>query len=363
METLIITQGLDPKSGWGRYSLGIVSELQKRKAAIRILTEEIPRADARHGTFLPLGGPFDFLINLHRIRRFARGVGVVHAFDGWPYGVYGYFAVLGTKKKLFINGVGTYAVAPLGDFGKGWLMKLAYRRANKIFCISRYVKGEIEKRISLPNLEVVHLASDPLPSLSEEEIESKKEKYQIRNASPVLLTVGAIKHRKGQLDTVRAVALLKDRYPDILYLLIGSEEVYYANHIREYAKEKGLERNVRILSDIKSDEDLAFFYSISDVFLLNSRNDGRHFEGFGLVFLEAANQGRPVIGSRGCGIEDALEDGYNGYLAEQGNAEDVRDKVMKALAQSESLGLNSREFASRFSWVKTVDSYIRYYQK
>src|SRR3569623_55113 len=46
-------------------------------------------------------------------------VDLVHALDAWPYGFYGFAAVFGTKKKLFINGIGTYSVAPLYSLRAG----------------------------------------------------------------------------------------------------------------------------------------------------------------------------------------------------------------------------------------------------
>ena len=68
-----------------------------------------------------------------------------------------------------------------------------------------------------------------------------------------------------------------------------------------------------------SDEALSDLYRRAKLFILTSINEDHHFEGFGLVFLEAAAAALPVIGTFGNGIEDAVKDCYNGFLVPQNN--------------------------------------------
>src|SRR3569623_3180224 len=119
-------------------------------------------------------------------------VDLVHALDAWPYGFYGFAAVFGTKKKLFINGIGTYSVAPLYSFARGVLLRVAYGRAKKIFCISAYTKMQLkEAGISQSKLEVVHLGTSDLPKASEQYIQEVRESNNIPDAAyPIILTVG-----------------------------------------------------------------------------------------------------------------------------------------------------------------------------
>src|SRR3990167_920240 len=112
MNVLVITDNLRPDSGWGRYSAAVTRELELQN--IMVSTAAIPKeGNERYScTLRPLRSIKDFIINILNVRRAARGQAVVHAFDGWPYSIYGYFAVLGTNRKFFINGVGTYAAVP-----------------------------------------------------------------------------------------------------------------------------------------------------------------------------------------------------------------------------------------------------------
>jgi glycosyltransferase involved in cell wall biosynthesis len=45
--------------------------------------------------------------------------------------------------------------------------------------------------------------------------------------------------------------------------------------------------------------------------------EGGGFEGFGIVYLEAAAAGIPSIGSLDCGAEDAIQDKISGRLVSQ----------------------------------------------
>ena len=57
-----------------------------------------------------------------------------------------------------------------------------------------------------------------------------------------------------------------------------------------------------------------------------SINDGKAFEGFGLVFLEANAKGMPCIGSINCGAEEAILNGKTGYIVDPYNFKEVAQK-------------------------------------
>ncbi|MDP3763186.1 MAG: glycosyltransferase family 4 protein [bacterium] len=348
---LIVTGNTKPNSGMGRYSLSIIEQLRGLGVDYKVLNVLYRKFS---------------IINLIKkcflVRKELEKYDNIHAFDCWPYGVYAYLGVLGTRKKLFINGVGTYSV-PSGNLLKMFLMINAYKRAEKIFCISNYTKDRILERIPYVKAEVVFLGTTKLPEVSHKQQEGYRRKYNFTSRYPILLTVGAIKERKGQFETIQALYKLKNKYPDALYLMVGSNsDRNYVTQIEKYAKEFGMENNIKILSDVHSDTELAYLYSLCHVFLLNSNNVGTHFEGFGLVLLEAGQLGKPVIGSKGCGIEDVIQNGYNGYLTEQRNPEDIYEKLVSVLGgQYETFAKNSIEFSKKFTWSGTVSSYIRHY--
>lgn len=356
MRVLIITASGNEKSGWGRYSSAVVAHLRLQGVDVTTF-ESVPLRVSAYSLFR----------NMMTVRRAAREVDVVHALDGWPFGVYGLVAVVGTRKPLFINGVGTYSVAPLYSMIKGFLLRSAYRRAEKIWCISRYVAKQLQKAGTAPEkLVTVYLGATPLPVLTEYEREQYRQTYAISATRfPVILTVGAIKERKGQFDTLRAIEVLKKTYPDILYVAAGSgNNPTCLAQLRDYAKEHHLEDNFEII-DSADDRTLSFLYSTSTLLTLNSTSDARthHFEGFGLVVLEAAQFGTPSVGSRESGIEEAIEDGVTGELCKQSNAADIATKIQSVVTHHEAYGGAAKKRYAQFTWEKTVAAYLDAYTR
>ncbi|PWB39052.1 MAG: hypothetical protein C3F02_00325 [Parcubacteria group bacterium] len=365
MQLTVITSNINKQSGWGRYSSAIISEYPNFSIDCRVITDKgYGKCGNEDNILLSLDNVANFFRNLFRVRKLARSSDIVHAFDGWPYAVYGYAAVWGTKKKLFINGVGTYSVEPFNNLAKAFLLSLAYRRAKNIFCISNYTKKKILGKIKLNNILTVFLGVPDLPLISDLEIGQYKIKYKINDEYPIFLTVGSLKNRKGQYDSLQAISKLKREYPKFKYFMIGSDvDKNYIRLIKDFAATENIADKIEIIG-AADDKILSFFYQISDIFLLNSNNTGDSFEGFGLVLLEAACFGLPVIASRDCGIEDALRDGYNGYLVGQHDHDDVADRIKLLLKQDKKkLAENSRNFAGEFSWRQTVSKYYEYYQK
>lgn len=94
--------------------------------------------------------------------------------------------------------------------------------------------------------------------------------------------------------------------------------------LEELARKMGLEDEVTFTGNIPNQE-LKHYLAASDLFLFASRSETQ-----GIVIQEALACGCPVVAVRATGVEDAVEDGRNGYLA----PEDVDAwclKVWKAL--------------------------------
>lgn len=372
MKLLIITNYLGNKGGLGRYSSEITKAIMDFPLEVKVLSEA-KSTDIKYEFnllkpvfYLPKWKmAINLIKNLFITRRMAKDFDIIHAHDGWPYAIYALFAVMGTKKKLFITGIGTYGVLPLKKGIRGYLLKKSYMKAKSIFCISDYVKDRISKYCPKANLRTVFMGTTKLPEISDELRSQYFKEYNLKDRFPIILTVGDIKRRKGQLDTLLSLNLIKNKYPNFYYIMVGaSDDTYYINQMNDAIEKNSLKDNVRIISNMYDDKILSFFYSSCNIFMLNSNNDHDHFEGFGLVLLEAAQFGKPVIGSRGCGIESALKDCYNGLLANQGDHVDISNKIISILEGDLSgFSENSRDFYKKFSWDITAREYYKDYIK
>lgn len=146
----------------------------------------------------------------------------------------------------------------------------------------------------------------------------------------VLLTVARLDERKGHDQVMRAVARLKERYPQLVYLIVGKgrEE----ERLRRLAQELSLGSKV-IFTGYVPDEQLAHYYNLCDLFILLNRqtqSDARlqgDYEGFGIVFLEAAACGKPVIAGNFGGIADAVEADRSGFILAPDDLAAVEAKI------------------------------------
>jgi glycosyltransferase involved in cell wall biosynthesis len=78
----------------------------------------------------------------------------------------------------------------------------------------------------------------------------------------------------------------------------------------------------------------------------------------GRVVVEALCRGRPVVGTRGGGIQDLVRDGENGLLVPQDDADALADALVRVVTDrelAERLAANAR--ASAEPWIATPDEY------
>jgi phosphatidyl-myo-inositol dimannoside synthase len=143
---------------------------------------------------------------------------------------------------------------------------------------------------------------------------------------PILLTVARLDARdayKG-IDTVLyALPLILQKYPDALYLVIGSGNREIA--LKGLADRLGVRPNTRFLGSVSS-EALPEYYRLADCFVLPS------WEGFGIVYLEALASGTPVVSGDSDGSDAPLQGAKLGWRVPRTNPTAVAKACLEALA-------------------------------
>jgi phosphatidylinositol alpha-1,6-mannosyltransferase len=133
-----------------------------------------------------------------------------------------------------------------------------------------------------------------------------RDKLNIEENTKVILTVSRLVERKGIDTLIQAVANLSASYE---LVIIGDGE--YAEPLHNLAELSNI--NVRWISDA-DDEKLHDWYAASDIFCLPGRETANDVEGFGIVFLEAAYAGLPVIAGESGGASEAVIHNETGLL-------------------------------------------------
>lgn len=151
MKICFLNKNLDTRAGEGRYGRDIVENISKQKGMETfVLIEPLLRKSYLLRHFANL------FVNALKIRKYVKKCDIVHALDGYPYGVIAALANIGLGKKLIINGIGTNSILPLDKPIKKVLMKWAYKKADRILCISSFTEKQILKRIELTNTIVIN---------------------------------------------------------------------------------------------------------------------------------------------------------------------------------------------------------------
>jgi phosphatidylinositol alpha-1,6-mannosyltransferase len=129
---------------------------------------------------------------------------------------------------------------------------------------------------------------------------------------PVIGCVSRFVPRKGQRRLIDAVARLRAGGSDCGLMLVGKGRTERA--LRLHAAERGVP--ARFAVDVPWDA-LPGLYAAMDIFAMpcRSRWGGLEVEGLGLVYLEAAATGLPVVTGDSGGAPETVDPGVTGYVA------------------------------------------------
>ncbi|WP_191859173.1 glycosyltransferase family 4 protein [Hanstruepera ponticola] len=173
---------------------------------------------------------------------------------------------------------------------------------------------------------------------------------------PVLTTVGRVSSRKGQLEVIKHLPELIRDFPEIHYHCIGIPTE--AEDFMNVARSLGVESFITFHGAV-NDKFLKAALVATDIFvMLSTESITGDVEGFGIAILEANALGVPAIGSKGCGIEDAIKQNYSGFVIDRADSETFKVTISKILKAQEFFRLNSITWAQSHDWNIIIENYI-----
>lgn len=361
MKICFLTHDLRSDYGAGVFSHRLVSGIKEHLGwDTVVLTAEASGSPLEIAILHPQ--KIKLLREFWRIRNIIKTCDIVHALDGFPYGIIAIFASLGLKKKVIITAVGSGAILPLYNRLYGPLMRWCYRRADMVTAISTFTRNEILKQVKNLSIRVINHGVDVEQFENAGELSAELKQYQ-----PYILGVGTIRWRKGYHFSIRSFANVVKEFPDLHYVIVGKHyKDDYSLRLERLIKELGLEKKVHIIEQVNSREELARIYKGAQLFCLFSQNVNHDVEGFGLVFLEAAAAGLPVVGAKNCGVDDAVREGKNGLLVDTRDPKDFANAMLTILRDQElqkKMRAESLAFAHESTWEKRIGEYTDIYKK
>ena len=350
MRICYLSHTLNPKTGAGVFTENLVNAVRARwkDSEFCVLTSE--------NHLKP--GILSLLVNLPYIRKKFREADIIHALDGYPYGVVAAIANLGISKPFIITAVGSGSIGFLKKTGlKSKLLKWAYKKADKVTAISRYVANEIRNVLPDLPIEVINhgVDADFFKPLGTKETET-----------PYIVTQGEFKRRKGYSEILPIIKRVIDQRPDMKYIIVADikRNKEYQMELQLLLRALDIEDKVVVKSDLTR-EKLRETYQRATLFLSLPKNVEGDVEGFGLSILEAAACGTPAIVGKGSGADDAVSDNRSGFLVDGKDENSVVEKILSILDNKElhsRLSTEARGWAEENTWLAKAQQYLKLYE-
>ncbi|GAA0937866.1 glycosyltransferase family 4 protein [Actinocorallia libanotica] len=169
---------------------------------------------------------------------------------------------------------------------------------------------------------------------------------------PVVLTVSRLVARKGQDRLIQALPLVRRAVPDAALLIVG--EGPQEPKLRAMAER--LPPDAVVFAGALPQAELPPYYAAADVFAMpcRSRRLRLETEGLGIVFLEAAAAGLPVLAGDSGGAPEAVRDGETGHVVTATSVPAIADRLSELLtdpAERAAMGRKGREWVrAEWSW-------------
>jgi hypothetical protein len=172
-----------------------------------------------------------------------------------------------------------------------------------------------------------------------------------------VLYAGRFEGRKGTDVLLAAIPELCAKYPFARFVLVGEDRTLPDGSTlggafrSRHAGAKFLERV--IFAGEVTDAQLEQQLQACDIFVAPSR-----YESFGLVFLEAMMFGKPVVGCRAGGMNEVVEEGVTGLLAEPGDVPSLAVAIGTLLEDAETRAMLGRAGRERYQQLYTREALI-----
>ena len=177
-----------------------------------------------------------------------------------------------------------------------------------------------------------------------------KEQINIKPQQKIILSISRLVYRKGVDITLKAIASLINKYPNLIYIVAGDGEE--KEKLQQITVDLGIVNHVKFLSSV-SESTKKMLYEICDLFVLPTRESTEDWEGFGITFLEASMSGNPCIGGKTGGVKEAILDKHTGILVNTDDYNDTLNAIDLLLSNPnlrQEMGNNAIEYAQKFTW-------------
>ncbi len=293
-----------------------------------------------------------------------RGAELVMIHHTLPIGYIGFFLKKFYGIPYIVFSHGTDIIVGSKSRRKRSLSRLVTRNAEAIFFNSQSLRSrylqiypEFEMKSS-----VLYPAPDKsfLSSPNENELEDIRNKYAL-HGKRVILSVARIVHGKGFEELTEMMPDILKKIPNLVWIIVGDGA--NKKKVMDMVRERDLQNVVRFTGKLPHHTVHKFYY-LSDLFVLLTHPYQGFEEGLGLVYLESAATGTPVVAGRSGGVDEAVLDGVTGLVVDVDSDRTIGDTIVNLLQDTDrmrTMGEAGRQrIIQDFTWEEEIAKLYKY---
>ncbi|MDH7499293.1 MAG: glycosyltransferase [candidate division NC10 bacterium] len=286
---------------------------------------------------------------------------LIHAQHPFLLGIYGLRAARRLRLPLVFTHHTLYEkythyLPLLSVAGQRWTIHRSVSFANQadlVIAPTQGLKEILRSRGVRSRIEVVPTGVE-VEEKGEEPI--RPSELNLPDSARILLSVGRLAKEKNLYPLLEAFSHLVPDFPDAYLVLVGDGDE--RSRLEDWVSRKGVKERVRFVGSHPR-RALGRYYQGACLLLFSSLSEAQ-----GLVVAEAMAQGLPVVALRSFAVEDLIEDGINGYLADGTDA--FRQRIRELLCDEErrrSFSERAREKAREFAAPALAERMLSLYRE
>lgn len=268
----------------------------------------------------------------------------------------GLFAVivgrlLSVPSITYIQGMDFHEAGPLR---RSLEVGPAIRHATRALAVSELFATAISSYATGPVQSLPH-GYQPERVLPEVEAAAR---LMLRTTGPNLLFVGHLELDKGETYLLPAVAMLAKDWPGLTLHMVGDGPL--RAELETLASRLGIASLVMFHGWLPHATVLALMSHV-DLFVLSSV-----MEPFGIVVVEALNEGCPVVATTACGSSMAVEQGRTGFVVPPADSQALAEAMRTILADpvlKEAMRQGAKKAGAMYRWDRIVERFERVYRE
>lgn len=180
------------------------------------------------------------------------------------------------------------------------------------------------------------------------------------NGDLIFMTIGRLHWKKGYVDTLMALSILKQTLKEFKYYIVGKGQDY--ERIAFVAQELGLSEEVEFLGRL-SQEEIISYLNKTGIYLQYSIQ-----EGFCNSVLEAQAMGKLCIVSDAEGLSENVLNNESGWVVPKGRPELLAAKIRSVLdlqveEKNKTMQNAINRVREKFSIDQQINDFIQFYEE